>query len=224
MLKIQIFLCFLVAVMLAVGGCGKEEPSTTIIKGTVTDRSTGKPIEGAVVTLGFVTSTSVQGSLRETTDLRTVTTDAEGRFSHMHNHYSYTSGCSVTKDGYVTNLNLGIEKGKENILDITMLPRDAFLKVVFVNQDGQQTPLYFLMMSVLVNREGNGFKAFYHLPKNNPLSLSQGGEHTELFLFPKDEIKVYWDFFNFYATAEKAMSQDKVQLVANDTVEYKIIY
>lgn len=209
----------------AVLGCGKDEPSLTIIKGTVTDRKTGKPIEEATVTLGFVTSTSVQGSLKEKTDFITILTDVEGQFSHTHGDYSYLDGgSSIEKAGYSANLNWGIEQGKENVLNISLLPIDAALKITILNQTGAQKSLYFLAMSALINKEGNGHKAFYYLPNNNPLTLSQGEGHTEIFRFPKDEIQIYWDFFNFYATANKAMFQDKVQLVANDTLEYNITY
>lgn len=222
MTRIFLFSSFLLALM---SGCGKDEPVQTTIRGIVTDRKTGEPIEGARVTLGFVTENSVHGSLQSSTDYAYLSTDAKGQFSHTQGDYGYLNGgSSVEKDGYVPNLNLLIEKGKENMLDITMLPEDAIFKITLVNQTGQQMPLYFLIMSPLVNKEGHGMQAFIHLNKNNPLTLPQDGKYTKVFSLPEDKIQIYWDFFNFYATPNKAMWHDNIQLIANDTVKHTIIY
>lgn len=215
----------LLILLLGAWGCGKEEMDATIIKGTLTDRKTGKSIEGAKITVGFGKTTTLNGSQHDTQSYGTFTTNETGGFSYTYSlDYSYIGNVSIEKDGYVTNINWKIDKGKENNLTLSLLPKDAALKVTFLNQTGEQKPLYFLMMSPKINIEGHGMKAFLRLEQHNPLSLAQGESYTQVFSLPEDEIQVYWDFFNFGANYEKLPLQDKVQLVANDTIEYHITY
>jgi hypothetical protein len=200
--------------------CGKEEPSPTVIKGTVSDRKTSAPIEGAVFLLGFVT----QSGNNETTEYVDFSTDADGKFEYTQNStYDYLNGGSnVSKPGYVSNHTFGISKGKENILNITLLPVDAVLKITILNQLGLQKPFYFDMTNPDVAKEGNGLTAHYFL-NNRPLILSQGEVYTQYFRLPESKNYLYWDT-EYFDMNVKASFKDTVWVYSHDTIEYNIVY
>lgn len=202
--------------------CGKEETGSTVIKGTVSDRKTGEPIEGAVFLIGFVTeSKSGNNTMTKYVDF---STDANGEFVYTEDsNYDYINGGSnVYKSGYVPNHTFGISKGKENILNITLLPVDAVLKITILNQMGLQKPLYFDMTNPDVSKEGNGLTAHYFL-NNRPLILSQGEEYTHYFNLPESRNYLYWDTESFDKNIN-ASFKDTVLVYSYDTVEYHIIY
>lgn len=202
--------------------CGKEEPSPTVIKGTVSDRKTGAPIEGAKFLIGFDTEAN-NTTLTKYIDF---TTDANGAFAYTEDSdYGYVNGGSnVDKPGYVTNHTFasGIFKGKENDLNITLLPRDAILKIVVLNQSGVQTPFYFLMNNPEEKIESGGLVSLYYL-KEKPLNLMQGESYSQYFKLPESRNYISWDTQPF-TLGENASFKDTIWVYSNDTIEYSIIY
>lgn len=200
--------------------CRKEEPSPTVIKGIVSDRKTSLPIEGAVFLLGFVTGL---GS-NETTKYVDFSTDTNGEFEHSEDaDYDFVNGGSnVSKSGYVSNHNFNILKGKENILNITLLPTDAVLKIIVLNQSGVQSPFYFHMINPEATIESGGLTAYYFL-NEKPLNLLQGEEYSQYFKLPEGRNYLYWDTKEFNLSVNASFI-DTVWAYSYDTLEYKITY
>ncbi len=200
--------------------CGKQETSPTLIKGTVSDRKTGLPIEGAIFQIGFVTELGNN----EDTKYVSFSTDASGEFNYTeYEDYDYLNGGSnISKPGYVSNKNFSIAKGEDNVLNPTLLPIDAVLKIIVLNQSGTANPFYFHLINPEETLEGGGLTA-YHFLNEKPLFLSHNQEYFQFFKLPKSTNYIYWDT-KYFDSSINASFKDTVPVYSFDTVEYKIVY
>lgn len=215
-----LYFCVLIAMISVTFSCHKDD-KPTIIKGKVVDRKSGDPIDKARFDL--VLATQSGNNVSQSTDV--IFTDFNGEFNHtITRAFDYIADFStISKSGYVPRMQLGgMQKGKENDLNITLLPADAVLKIVVVNLSGDTKPFYFYMTNPIIGAESKAPP--YNLSlTSNPLTLSKDEVHEEFFSLPESKNYVYWDF-HLLDPITTASFKDSISVLSNDTVVYKITY
>ncbi len=220
MKKARPFVCFLLTLMLALMSCGKDD-DPTVVKGRITDRKTGEPIEGASILVGGKKpATHGQDGffVQPCTN-----SNASGGFTCIIEGY-FTSS-QIDKVGYVTKKNgiKGIENGEENNIEINLAPRDGTLKLEIQNMSGQHDTLYAYIYSVTEDIEANGFYAYTAI-KQYPLVINQGETYSETFHLASPEmIEIRWGFEQ-PPYQIKPPFQDSILVATNDTVTYILSY
>ena len=207
--------CFLLALLLGALSCGKED-TPTVINGIVTDRKTGETVEGALIYMtGKKKGNSGQDEFFTHACPRT---DANGVFScTIQGDYSSSE---VTKNGYVDYEKfLAIGNGEDNNVNISLVPRDGFLRLQIENNTGQHNTLYASVYSHTVTTEGR--KNTYwsgEVINIYPLLLNQGEIYTEVIDLPSPEIvQIRWGF-------GQTTLVDSIMVVTNDTTTYLLSY
>lgn len=209
------FLNALLVLIFFLSGCSKDDPPT-IIKGKVTDRKTGSAIEEAQFRIDI--STGVNSTTSEY-----FYTDSKGEFNYtLENLGSIIGSSGVFKPGYVGKTQLDLQTGKENVLNISLLPADAFLKVIVSNESGDPRPIYLQIVNPVIGAESNR-PPYYLYVKDYPITLSKNEVHEEIFDLPESTTYLYWDFHLLDPT-KSASFQDSVTVSSNDTINFKITY
>ncbi len=212
-----LFSCFLLALILAICGCGKED-KPTFINGKITNRKTGEPMEGVSIILqGKRTGTN--GQVEYFTHGCPLT-DTEGRFSCTLEGLYVTS--DITKEGYIKReVPLSVVDRQENNLDITLVPRDGFLKLKIENNTGLHDTLYANIYSPTESLE-----KYYNgeVIKEYPLLLTAGASYTETFALASPEtVQILWGFKPpGYQTPHTL--KDSILVVPHDTTTYILSY
>lgn len=201
-------------------GCGKDEPSLTIIKGTVTDRKTGKPIEGALIIIRGKKPGA--NGLDEYFTQPCPRSDPNGRFSCTLEG-DYTSS-EIGKDGYISHERfLDVANGQENGIGVSLVPRDGFLRLKIENATGQHDTLYASIRSQTEYVERNGFYNAEATPKY-PLPLKHGETYTAIFSLSSPEvIRVQWGFKKPTYQMPHIL-KDSVMVLPKDTATYILSY
>ncbi len=206
------FLSFIPFLLLP--GCDKDKP--TIIKGTVTDRKTGKPIEKVSIEIsGEQYEKDREGRILYT--LAYCNTDANG--SYLCKLDGKNASARFWKNNYLNHFGGGdVRDGEENIRDVSLVPRDGFLSLTIQNLTGQYDTIYALVLSpikIAEERDPSGYST-----KKYPLTLKKNESYTEVFrVASPDEVIIVWEH------AKKANYLKKsVSVVPNDTASYTLTY
>jgi len=219
--KTLLFLGLLLGLMLAGLGCGKDD-KPTIIKGRITDRKTGEPIEGAFVYLTLSRPKSYAADEFFTQSCGH--SNANGEFNcTLEGKYEWMD---FTKEGYLFNKpSLNIADGKSNEVEINLIPRDGFLRLKIENTTGLHDTLYAAVHSQTIATE-SGQNIYYNgeVVKEYPLLLGQGEVYTQIFdLVSPEIVQIMWGF-NTPTYQTPYTFRDSIMVVPNDTVTYILSY
>ena len=216
--KTLLFLSLLLGLMLAGLGCGKED-KPTIIKGRITNRKTGAPIEGVFVYLTL--SRPKRYAADEFFTQSCGHSNSNGEFNcTLEGKYEWMD---FTKEGYLFNKpSLNIADGKTNDVEISLIPRDGFLRLKIENTTGLHDTLHASIHSQTEYLEGG--QNFYTPTNTYPLVLNQGETYTEIFALASPEIvQIMWGF-NTPTYQTPYTFRDSIMVVPNDTVTYILSY
>lgn len=199
--------------ILVSAGCGKAD-DPTYLKGKVTDRKTGLPIAEAKFTLDLRPGTG------SATDI--FYTDADGMYDHLvsADMGSIHGASTVSKEGYVSRMQLGFQTGKENEIDISLLPRNAVLRLTVLNESGDTRPIYLQVTNPTLGADSK--QPPYHVETKNNVYLSKDESFSSVYTLPESMTLIYWDFQAFISPG--STFKDSVFVLANDTTEYKISF
>jgi hypothetical protein len=203
--------------------CGKEEPPPTVVTALVTDKKTGKPIEGAKVYVEFYSNNS--SGTKEITS-KSILTDANGKA-----HISHETNCdgtlfsTVTRKGYNTKAHLPmIRCGDSNHIEVKLIPQDGVLKINIENVTGQNNSIWVALRNPSYSFEANGLSDLIFL-QHFPLSISQGELYSEYFDLTSEEYtSVFWGYENFMPTYNTANFCDSVYINLSDTTVFFIAF
>lgn len=210
--------CFLLALMLSALSCGKEKIPPTVIKGRITDRKTGEPLQGAYTIFSVERKDNGSGNTGQPSPL----SDANGEFSCTLNG-DYAGAEETYQEGYITkSTRSNFVNGQTNSMEVQLIPRDGFLKLRIENNTGQHDILYANIYSRTEDIEKNFYNA--EVIKEYPLLLNKGEVYIEVFgLGSPDVVQIMWGF--------KAPSNqmphtiiDSVMVFTNDTSTYILSY
>lgn len=206
------------SLLLLLLACGKEEAGPTVIKGRITDKKTGAPIEGVYIEcIGF----KGEGGNQIIEDF-SVYSDNFGDYETMIPQEYRISFPRVYKPGYLPKIDPNgattIQVGNINIVNVQIIPTDGFLRLKISNDMAQHDSIYLKIFSPTMSSEGLGVKG-----PNYPVVLASDAAHEEIFAFPSDEhVKIHWGFAKFVITG--APFVDSVFLPENDTTDFTISF
>lgn len=198
--------------------CGKEETSPTVIKGKVTDKKTGEPIEEA-----FIGCNSETGGLGNEIQVdRSTVSNALGNYEIVIPAEYTFSLIEVYESGYLPKVDpadgISIKVGDINTVDVELIPNDAFLKLIVNNNTGQHDSIYISIYNKTVFSEGLGLEGPVY-----PVVLLFGNTFNEIFAFPSEEnADIYWSFDKFIFP--NAPFNDSIFLPSGDTTEFVISF
>ncbi len=217
--KTLLFFGFLLGLLVAGLGCGKEDKPTISIKGTVIDQKTGQPINDAFVYCRGVSLNEDGGEVPASCSDRT---DVNGQFACV--FIGNYGASTISKEGYIDKfVSLNVEDKEDDI--IQLIPRDGFMRLRIENNTGQHDTLYASVYSRIVATET--MQNIYYdgeVIKEYPLLINQGEIYTEIFDLPSTEvIQIRWGFEK--PTYQlRPIFQDSIPIIANDTVTYILSY
>ena len=201
--------------MLAGLGCGKDKNDPTVIKGRITDQKTMLPIKEANLHIG-AKKENANGNYEYFSP--SCRSDADGRFNctFLGNYES----SDISKDGYVTKHNsLIVIDEQENNSNISLIPRDGFLRLRINNNTGSPSPLYATVYSrtIKIETRQNSYYTGESI-KQYPLSIGLGETYTEILDLPSPEfVQIRWGF-------GQSTLVDSVMITPNDTTDYILSY
>lgn len=223
MSRISLFSCFLI-VLLLVLGCGKDDPSPTIIKGRVIDNNTGDPIAEASYYYSY--SEDVDGKPFYTE--KWLKTDSRGEF--VCTFPTSGVGPTISKDGYLSK-DVGKDMGYTNqynykykltagttndVGDQRMYPKDGVFKLVLTNVTGVYSKIYGHFVSNLIEKETPAVGI--DISKD----LSKGKLSTQVYKINSDDwVKVYWGG-EYFGSPQFAPHIDSFYVGKIDTAVYQI--
>jgi len=209
----------LTAVLLLQFSCGKELPPT-VIKGQVTDKKTGAPIEGTTLTFEFYYSGSDGNEINAT---RYTKTDFEGRYYlSQTSDYSDIWSSEASKIGYVGHLIHNIIRGKENIIDASLSPKDGTLLLNVKHPIGPIDSVYVMIGNPTFIQEYESQGKI--LPEKFPIIISAGEVYNQYFDLPAEEYtRVYWGG-SYFPALKYAPFYDSVYLKLKDTTTFTLSF
>jgi hypothetical protein len=208
-------LCLLGAFLLS--SCDKGEP--TVIQGVVTDRKTGAPVEGATVECYVAYDVTDSGHSKY------AKTDSNGKF------YFYFPGDDyytlridyVDKTNYLTLYSpFGIQQGKENNVECSIMPLDGRFKLIAENMSGTTDTLYYWFSIKSLQNEFPWYGGLTGYKRAEKLPVLMGEQTIKWLDTPSEEYGyLYWGtgYFSDYLTAPFL---DSVYLAPQDTAELVI--
>jgi hypothetical protein len=212
-----LFLGFLLGLVLAVMGCGKDSTLTTII-GRVVDNDTGNPIADAYIDYNY--SENIDGKPFYTN--KQVKTDSDGGFGFT--FPSVGVGMIISRDGYLSK-DLGKDIGRvrkltvgttNDIGDQRLYPRDGFFKLILVNSTDTYSKIYGHFVSNQIERETPGVGI------DISKGLSKGETSSQVWeINSNDWVKIYWGA-KYFGSPQFAPHADSFYVSKIDTAVYQI--
>jgi hypothetical protein len=183
----------LLASLIFLFGCGKEETGPTVIKGRVTDKKTGEPVRGAYIQC----SSTIGSPPNEVSTDRSTSTDTDGKYEIVIPSDERVSFANVYEPGYLPKIDPSngnfVQNGDTIIVNVQLIPTDGFLRLILKNDTGQNDSIFVTIYNETVFSEGLGLEG-----PTYPTVLTVGNLHEEILAFPSEEtIGVYWDFERF---------------------------
>ena len=209
----------LTAVLLLQFSCGKELPPT-VIKGQVTDKKTGAPIEGARVYFGFYYLDDNENEIYASKEIKT---DEEGRYYLVQNSdYAGQGWSDITKPGYIGHLFPKLIRGQENIIDASLSPKDGTLLLNVKHPIGPIDSVYVMIGNPTFIQEYESQGKI--LPEKFPIIISAGEVYNQYFDLPAEEYtRVYWGF-SYFPALKYAPFYDSVYLKLKDTTTFTLSF
>jgi hypothetical protein len=204
-------------VHLAFFSCKKEGPPT-IITGTVTNKTTGEPVEGAYLDCSY---TLDNGRPRDNSTF----SDYEGKYQlEIPQEHSFSFSAVYYVGKFLTFVgptrSIEIKTGERNVVDIALIPNDGFLRVNLQNDLPSNDSLYLYFFNP-INAAQFAIGAWV-TPKGLPFVLPAGGTHQAVFGFPSEVLTTfYWGTQKFSPGLDVSL-RDSVFLSRNDTVDFTI--
>lgn len=200
--------------------CSKDPYIPKIYTGTITDKKTGKPVQGVYV--------DCQGS---TSDLGHVTTknfgvktNYDGKFSIViPEGFTYSFG-SAYKLGYLPKV-IPFLKPEDSwmlvndtfVLNLQLIPTDGNLRITIRNTTPKKDSVYVSCFNATEFSEVKGWTELNYFP----VILAPDSIYQEIVRFPADEeVIIYWDYKRFLVP--NAQFKNSVTLAVNDTLDFLI--
>jgi hypothetical protein len=205
-----LLLCF------SIFSCRKDSP--TIINGTVIDKFTGVPIDGAIVNYIITHERAADGSANA--ELKYVYSDNTGKF--FIENILPISIFTIEKNGYITKGGQ-VKVINEEINDITvkMVPNDGLLSLKVENLLGVHDTIYLAIFSPILKSEISISGGKVELPIPILMLINEQSFSQNIPLASEQDVTIYWDFKPItYSTAFQSLAT----IVKNDTVYYNISY
>lgn len=209
MSKNLLILCFWVALMAVVMGCGKEESSPTIIKGRVIDNNTSEPIADASYYYSYSEDVNGQPFYTE----KWLKTDSRGEF--ICTFPTSGVGPTISKEGYLSK-DVGKDMGYTNqynykykltagitndVGDQRLYPKDGTFSLVLTNTTGNHKEVFGYFSSRIMDTQETPGRVIPLTEGGKPISVSQGETVTQVYkINAGDWVKIYWGYT--YATRE----------------------
>lgn len=213
------FLISLVLLFVSLLSCQKEGPST-VIKGIVTNRTTGEPVAGAYIDCGIRIP---EWPSPQTKDNSTYS-DSEGKYRlEIPEGFSFSIS-NVYKLGFIPNAaplySIEVIDGETNIVDVVLIPTDGFIRLKIFNDLPENDSLYVHFISP--TRAAQPYIGGALIPENLPYDLNFGSANEEVFALPSEEfVRVHWGYFPYSPIANSPF-RDSVYVLRNDTVDFTI--
>ena len=217
--RFVLFLFLLSGVLLPHLSCRKELPPT-IIKGQVTDKKTGLPIEDAIIYLGFYYLGKDGNTIIGSKEVRT---DIEGKYYlFQSSDYKGIDYSDIRKTGYVSHvLREDIIRAQENVIDVRLSPKDGTLLLEVINQNGQYDSVYVMVGNPTFIHETLGYGI---LPAKFPIVLSSGEKYSQYFNLPSEEFtSIFWGF-SYFPAMKYAPRYDSIYLKLQDTTVFDLSF
>ena len=213
-----VFLLYFVIFLFLFLQCKKEDNSTNIFTGQVTNKKTGAPVANANV-LAYTSSSSPPNQLIKDYSTKT---NAQGYYTMAIPGEDQFTFSEVFKTGYLPKIYPAkysyLVRGDSHIVDVQLIPLDGHLRLVINNATGQHDSLYVAIYNKTVFDEGLGLDG-----PGWPVVLSKGNASSKVFDFPADEsVSVYWDVKKF--TIPGSMFYNSILLSSIDTTDFIIDY
>lgn len=199
-------------------GCKKEDNSTNIFTGKVTDKKTGVPVANANV-LAYTSSSSPPHQLLKDYSTKT---NAQGYYTMTIPGEDQFTFSEVIKSGYLPKIypakSSYLVRGDSHIVDVQLIPIDGHLRLIVNNVTGQYDSIYVTIYNKTVFDEGFGLDG-----PGWPVVLLKGNSFRKIFDFPADEVvSMYWDFKKF--TTPNSLFNNSILLSPIDTTDFIIDY
>ena len=210
-----LLLCLLGAFLLS--SCDKGEP--TVINGVVTDRKTGAPVEGARV------ECSIAYDVTDSGHSEYAITDSNGKF-----HFYFPSDDYYRlRIGYVDKTNYltlyappGIQQGKENNVECSIMPLDGRIKLIAENISGTTDTLYYWVAVKSLQSEFPWYGGLTGYKRAEKIPVLMGEQLIKFFNTPSEEYGyLYWSTA-YFPDNSTALFMDSVYLATQDTAELVI--
>lgn len=198
--------------------CDKDKP--TVLTGKIRDKVTGLPIEKALFNVDIVVLGDDGASH---TKSEYIFTDKEGNFSYSitETDKEYIGACSASKPEYIHHPTIWSKRGEVNEYDILLTPLDSKIKVVFSNNTGSISKLFFVIYS---QAYFEALMGAYIRPSKIAIALPLGQSYTETFAVPSSEnLQLAWGD-KVYSTYRYFPFRDSMLSKRNETIEYLISY
>jgi hypothetical protein len=212
------FILYLFAAIVSISlSCQKETPFT-IIRGIVTNKTTGEPVEGAYLACSYIMENG------RPKDISTYS-DAQGKYSleiPQTNSFSFSAVYHLGK--YLTLVgptrSVEIRTGETNQVNVALIPTDGFLRVKFQNDIPQNDSLYLYFFNPI--NESQFAIGGWVSPKELPFVLPDVGSYQKVFEFPSEVYTSFYWGFHAFTPQLNASLRDSVFLPRNDTVDFTI--
>ena len=202
--------------------CKKDNPpEPQLVKGTVLDKKTGKPVPGATVILTY--SSPGDGDPYDRLVFRFLETNYKGTFEHTDKPgFDFLGLHRVDKDGYIFCQTKGCGVSLDTPIDsivVNITPLDGVLRLEANNITGQNASLYIAFSYKTLIESAAGI-AEYSLFPIYPVNQTEGSSFQGYDHFPTDEtIYINWSFSSSFSP----FFIDSF-IINMDTLKYKIDY
>jgi len=194
----------------------KKEGSPTVITGTVTNKTTGEPVQWAFLYCYYTFGERPR-------DISSFS-DNEGKYKLEIPHGHSFSFSNAYKEGFLPKVGptkgYDILTGETNVVDIALIPNDGFLRVNLQNDSPLHDSLYLYFFNP-INAAQFAIGAWV-TPKGLPFVVPAGGSYQAVFGFPSEVFTTfYWGTQKFSPGADSPL-RDSVFLPRNDTLDFTI--
>ncbi len=212
----RILTCCFPILFLLVSTASCKKP--TIVTGTVTDRKTGTPIEGAEIEFQFKQKKNDSADIYV---FETVVTDIMGRFTYEND--AEIGMFAALKSGYVQKgygtLVAAINQCEANDVSISLIPLDGRLNLIIENSTGQFDSIYVKIYSPSVYSEATITKGSVNLHRDTPAIESGEVQTFNVWIASEEYAHIYWGFSPI-TNLTLAPFHDSIYITKNDTTHY----
>jgi len=199
--------------------CKKEDNSTNIFTGQVTNKKTGAPVANANV-LAYTSSSSPPNQLIKDYSTKT---NAQGYYTMVIPGEDQFTFSEVFKTGFLPKIYPAkysyLVRGDSHLVDVQLIPLDGHLRLVINNATGQHDSLYVAIYNKTV------FSEYGYGPNASgwPVALLKGDTYIKALDFPSQEpVDIYWNFNKFISP--NALFNTSILLSTIDTTDFIIDY
>ncbi len=213
----RFFYLTIILFLLLAASCHKDK--TTIVNGTVVDKITGTPIQGARITFSVYHKDIPPPNHRE---FPSISSDQMGEFSFSNEDPLQI--LEISKAGYIFKGQgmPAIQRGEINEVKLEIIPKDGILKLNISNSTGLTDTIYYGIYSPAQEKE---YAISHGVFFRESIIVEGLNSKTKIINLASEElISIYWDFAPLQFDIKTAPFHDSVYITRNDTTDFNISF